>query len=118
MLTKRQGEPGPQHQQRGAQQQVPVMEAMAPGPHRQGGECRTQQGRCTQDADIQGAETERQQIGWKENCHIAIGKCPQGLAHQERQHYPVYTFRQQPAASHFNPRNRPIFFSGVSAHQA
>jgi hypothetical protein len=78
------GESGPQHQQRGTQQQVPVMEAMAPGPHRQGGECRTQQGRRTQDADIQGAETERQQIGRQENCHIAIGKCPQSLAHQER----------------------------------
>ena len=94
------------------------MKTMAPGPDRQGGECRPQQGGRAQEAYIQRSETECQQVSRQQNCHIAIGEGTQRFADQKRQNDTVNALRQQPSTNHLSPRNRPTFFKGVSPHHA
>src|SRR6185369_10135682 len=110
--------PGTQHEQRRSEQEVPLVEAIAPGAHGQGGQSRPEQGGGAQNAYLQCSEAKRQQIRRQEHGDIAVSKRPQRLAHQEGQDKAVNAIRQQQTTNHLRPRSRPIFFSGVSAHQA
>ena len=90
------------------------METVAPGAHGKGRQRRPEQGRGAQDAHFPDAEPERQQIGGQQHGDVAVAECAQRPANQQQ---PGFR-RDAGGENHLRLSRRPIFFIGVSAHQA
>ena len=88
---------------------------MPPGPDREGGECRAQQGSGAEQPDLPGTETQRQQIGGQQYRDIAVDESPQGLAGEQQSRFGRNAGREK---HYCRPTRRAIFLAGVSAHQA